>query len=167
MATKKPRLSPLQRAFVREFVSNPDPRIRCNASAAFKAAGGRWTTEASARASASILLKKVKVQHAIATAHAQAEAALLCTLRDWKAAAVAAQPDLLALARGYLPDGRLIQTTADAALGHVVLGALREILDRGFPKRLFLNFDPREALAKLLGVSQDRFPESWDEPEDT
>jgi hypothetical protein len=164
---RRPRLTPLQKAFVQEFVSNPDPTIRNHATAAYKAAGGRWTTEGAARATACGLLTKPNVQHAIQVAHTQAEAELLIRLRDWKLAAIEAQPILLNLARGLMPDGRRIETVGDAAVGHLMLGALKEILDRVYPKSLYIKIDTRQSLARLLGVPLERLPDKiWTEEED-
>jgi hypothetical protein len=155
-------LTPLQQAFVREFVSNPDPTIRNHATAAYKAAGGRWTTEGAARATACGLLTNPNVQHAIQVAHAQADAATLVRLVDWKTAAIQAQPVLLALVQGYLPEGRM-ETALDVARGQVMLGALRELMDRGFPKQWYVKIDARQALGRLLGVDPATFPDSLED----
>jgi len=111
------------------------------------------------------MLTKVSVQAAIETAHLQAEAELLTRLVDWKMAAIEAQPILLSLARGRMPDGRVMQTKDDAAVAQVVLGALREIMDRGFPKSIYFRVDAKESLARLLGVPIESLPTTLDDQE--
>jgi hypothetical protein len=166
MAHTKPRLTPLQRAFVREFVSSDDPLVRGNATAAYRAAGGKAKTEETAAVVASQTLRILKVQRAIETAHLVAEAEAIGRLIDWKTAAIEAQPTLLALAKGYLPEGRM-ETPLDVARAHIMLAAIREVMDRAFPKALYVRFDARAALAKLLGVPQEAFPDNpWDDEED-
>src|SRR2546423_4187824 len=118
------RLTPLQRAFVHEFISSDDPGVRHNGQAAYLEACQGRVNAAAARASAARLLTKVNIKAAIETAHLQAEAQLLIRLVDWKTAAVEAQPILLNLARGRMPDGRVMCTKGDAAIGQVVLGEL-------------------------------------------
>lgn len=158
----KSRLTPLQRAFVREYVSSKDPHVRGNATAAYLAAGAKVKTEKTAGVIASQTLGIPRVQAAVQAAHAQADAEMLLRLVDWKTAAIAAQSVLLGLTEGYLPEGRM-ETPLDVARGHVMVSAIKEVMDRGFPKQLYLKFDPREALAKLLGVPRERLPESWEE----
>jgi hypothetical protein len=157
------RLTQLQRDFVREFVSNPDPHIRGNTTNAFKAAGGKWRTDASARASAARMLTYVNVRHAIQVAQIQADAVMLTQLVDWKTAAIEAQPHLLALIQGILPNGDRIQNRTDAAIAQVMLGALKEVMDRGFPKSLYVKVDSRLSLARLLGVSPESLPASLED----
>jgi len=106
------------------------------------------------------MLTNVSVQAAIQVAHTQADAELLLRLVDWKMAAIEVQPVLLNLARGRMPDGRVMQTRDDAAVCQVVLGALREIMDRGFPKSIYLRIDAKESLARLLGVPRESLPQS-------
>jgi hypothetical protein len=82
-------------------------------------------------------------------------------------AAIEVQPLLLELCRGSL-DGRPLATAVEIARGHLMLAAIKEVLDRGYPKqiyaRLSVQLHAREALAKLLGVDQSQFPENiWDE----
>ena len=158
--TRTARLTPLQRAFVEALVGSADAHVRHNATAAYLVACGGRISAASARVCAARLLTRVNIQAAIETAHLQAEAELLTRLVDWKMAAVETQPILLNLARGRMPDGRLMQTRDDAAVAQVVLGALREIMDRGFPKSIYLRIDAKESLARLLGVPRESLPQS-------
>lgn len=158
-----PRLTQLQRDFVYHYVASDDPQTRHNGMRAYQAAGGQCTTYGAVKAAASRMLAKAHVRHAIEVAHAQADAELLIRLRDWKAAAIEAQPILLNLARGYMPDGRRMLTVADAAIGHLALGAVKEIMDRGFPKSLYVKIDARQALAKILGIPVERLPDRWDD----
>jgi len=163
---KKPRLTPLQRAFVREYVRSDNPFVRGHALAAYRAAGGKGKTDAAASVSASQILRNLKVQEAIDVLHIQADAELLLRLVDWKMAAIAAQPLLLNLTRGILPDGREIQTPVDAARAHVMLGAIKEVMDRGFPKSIYVKVDPRLSLARLLGVSPESLPTTLNDAEE-
>jgi len=164
--TRTARLTPLQRAFVEAFISSDDPHVRhCGTGAYLVACGGRISA-ASARACAARMLTNVSVQAAIQVAHTQADAELLLRLVDWKMAAIEVQPVLLNLARGRMPDGRVMQTRDDAAVCQVVLGALREIMDRGFPKSIYLRIDAKESLARLLGVPRESLPESLTDAEE-
>jgi hypothetical protein len=160
-----PRLTRLQHDFVHAFVAHDDPHIRYNATAAYIAVSGACTRPEVAKAAASRVLTKPHVLAAITVLQAQTDAAVFTRLVDWKTAAAEAQPYLLNLVRGVLPDGRRMIDRDTAAVGQVVLGALKEIMDRGFPKKLCLHIDPREALAKLLGVPRESLPEHWDEEE--
>jgi len=47
----------------------------------------------------------------------------------------------------------------DAAVGQVILGSLKEILDRGFPKKLKIDVDPKEALLALIGRGNEGLPD--------
>jgi len=164
--TRTVRLTPLQRAFVEALVGSDDPHVRHNATAAYLIACGGRISAASARVCAARLLTKVSVQAAIETAHLQAEAELLTRLVDWKMAAIEAQPILLNLARGFLPEGQPIKTAVEAARAHVMLGALKEIMDRGFQKQFYLNIDARVALAQLLRVPVESLPQRLDDAEE-
>jgi Terminase small subunit len=160
---RKPSLTPLQRAFVREYVRSDNPFVRGHALAAYRAAGGKSKTDAAASVSASQILRKLKVQEAIDVLHIQADAELLLRLVDWKMAAIEAQPHLLALIQGILPGGDRIRNRNDAAIAQVMLGALKEVMDRGFPKSLYLRVSAKESLAKLLGVSPESLPGSLED----
>jgi hypothetical protein len=158
-----PRLTQLQRSFVQHFVASDDPQVRYNGMRAYQAAGGQCTTYGAVKAAASWMLAKPHVLTAITVLQAQTDAEVFTRLVDWRVAACEAQPYLLNLTRGILPDGRSMVDRDTAAVGMVVLSALKEVMDRGFPKKLYLHIDPREALARLLGVQRDQLPERMDD----
>src|SRR5215470_14782273 len=76
-------LNPRQRAFVQHYIAGADG-VRGNATAAYRAAGYTPRTDTVAAITASQLLRNPKVAAAIRRYHAQADAAAIAKLRDWK-----------------------------------------------------------------------------------
>jgi hypothetical protein len=161
----KDRLTPLQQRFVDQYMAGADG-IRLSATAAYVAAGGKGKTGNTIAAEASRLLNNPKVQRALQLLRRAADAKIIAQLVDWKVAAVEAQPRLLALSKGVLPNARAMADRDDAAVGQVILGALKEIVDRGFPKNLKLTVNPREALLELIGRQDEVLPEHHAPAED-
>jgi hypothetical protein len=159
MARKvKDRLTPLRQRFVEQYLVGPEG-VRLHATAAYQAAGGKATHASALASAASQILNNLKVQRAMQALQRAADAQIITRLVDWKVAAVAAQPWLIALSKGLLPDGRRMVDRDDAAVGQVILGSLKEIIDRGFPKNLKVTIDPREALLALIGRGAETLPD--------
>jgi hypothetical protein len=151
------RLTPFQAEFVRQYTAGVEG-VRGNQSAAYKAAGGKATSPAVMAVVASQTLNNPKVFAAIQALHAQADAVILAQLISWKVAGVQAQKRLIALGNGVLPDDRAMVNRDDVAVGQVVLGAVKELLERAWPKKLRITVDPQRALAQLLGIEQGELP---------
>src|SRR6516162_6905290 len=83
-------LNQRQQDFVRLYTTGPDG-IRGNATAAYKAAKYTPRNDTVAAINAAQLLRNPKVAAAIRRYHAQADAAAIATLRDWKTLAAPAQ----------------------------------------------------------------------------
>lgn len=161
---KKGQLTPFQARFVDQYTAGDDG-VYGHLSASYKAAGGKAKDPAVMAAAASHTFNNVKVQAAIQAIHAQADAAVVAQLVSWKVAGVQAQHYLIALGKGVLPDERAMANRDDAAVGQVVLGAVKELLERAWPKKLHIKVDPRRALAQLLGIEQGELPTHWTEDE--
>jgi hypothetical protein len=100
--------------------------------------------------------------------HAQADAAAIAKLRDWKILAEPAQRRLECLARGLFParteteteEPTPITSRNDAAVAQVMLSANVEILERAYPKKFVVDIsDPRAELAALIGVPVEDLPD--------
>lgn len=157
-------LTARQREFIRQYVAGDDG-VRGNATASYKAAGYDCT-DASARVSAHHLLKKPEVVEEIRAAHRRAQAEAMGRLIEWKELAPEAQQRLVTLARGRLPNdddptgGEKLEDGSQASVARVIESACNEILERAYPKKLRIeNVDPREELAKILGVDPDVLPD--------
>jgi hypothetical protein len=151
-------MTPLQREFVRQYTAGAEG-IRHNASAAYVAAGGKGRNANVIGVSAFHVLNNPKVQARLLAVQREADAQVIAQLVDWKVASTAAQEKLITLTDGVFPGTeRRLQDRDDAAVAQVILGALKEILDRGYPKKLKVDVDPRETLAALLGVAQEALP---------
>lgn len=169
MAKKAKKARPLnarQLAFVRHYTAGAEG-VRANAKQAYIAAGYSAHT---AESMGPRLLRNAQVAAAVAEAHQRAEKAAIRKLIDWKELAAEAQARLLAIARGRLPDpddpdtGDALESRTDAEIAKVVQGAIEEILERAYPRKLQLDVsDPKGVLARLLGIEPDQIPDGDDE----
>lgn len=173
----RPTLNPNQQRFVAQYTAGPSG-IRGNATAAYRAAGYKPTTENAAMVSGWQLLRNPKISAAIAQIHREADAATIAQLRDWKILAPAAQQIVNSLAHGVLPLAdtddpetplvtRQRLLSRDAPVGNVMLHAALAVLERAYPLKLYADVTVHDAgrvLADILGVSVDALPESSASP---
>jgi hypothetical protein len=155
------RLTLLQQRFVNEFVSGEHAG---NGEHAYCRANPRVKNGNVARASASRLLTNVNVLKAIQAAHAQANAAMIRRLKDWKLLAIACQDTIISLAQGEMPTYTVptehgVIVKKDTAVGRIQFEAARYICEKAFPQPLRLSWDdPKQGLADVLGVPVAELP---------